>query len=344
MADLKSSFKTENIKARFKAFSDRIRSMIKTKNATGSANPGNGKESKTFLSYLKSRTFLVNLLLIISVYLGLFLIMLISMNLITQHNKTVKVPDLNKHSLLRAKSQLANRHLEYVVFDSIFIEDLPTGVIIDQHPKGGAEVKKGRKVYFTINARSAGQIPMPDLIGLTFRAAQPRMIASGLKLGSLRYKYDMAVNEVLGMEIAGEPIQAGEIIMKGTAIDLILGKGLGSDRVSVPNLIGLSYEEAQARAAEAYFTTSSPIPDETVSERSMVKPFVYKQLPESSPERAVQLGSQIILWTTTDSSKIQLIIPSDSLTMDNPEDNIYNGDDFTIDEENPDYDYTDPTF
>lgn len=303
----------KDLKASLSAFSDKLKSIFKP--GKSSKTKENEEKPATFLAYLKSRSFLVNLLLILSVYLTLFLILMISLNLITQHNKEVSVPDFNGYSLNRAKSLLASKDLEYVVFDSIYREDLKSGVIIDQHPKANAKVKKGRKVYFTINARSAGQIPMPDLIGLTFRAAQPRLLAAGLKLGNLRYRYDMAVNEVLDMEVFGEPIEPGETIMKGTPIDLVLGKGLGSDRVPVPNLTGLTYEEAQAMAAEAYFTTSTPISDETVSEENPIIPFVYKQLPESSPGNRVQLGTQIILWTTTDSTKVLWATP-DSLMPD----------------------------
>jgi hypothetical protein len=160
---------------------------------------------------------------------------------------------------------------------------------------------------------------MPDLVGITLREARTKITVAGLKLGSLSYRYDMAKNEVLDQLIDGEIIEAGDTVLKGSAIDLVLGKGLGNESARVPDLIGLSYEDARNKAAEAFFATSSPIADNSIVENDTLVPFVYRQHPVHSSSNLARLGTQITLWVTLDSTKLQDFTEGDSTDITFPE-------------------------
>lgn len=283
--------------------------------------------------------FFKNLLLALGILLGMLIFLLLYLRIYTLHNRAIAVPDFSDLPVEDAARYIEKRKLTYEIFDSIFVSEKDPGVVIDQHPKAGALVKKGRKVYLTINANSPEKMPMPDLVGITLREARTKITVAGLKLGKLRYRYDMAKNVVLEQEYGGEIIEPGDTILKGTAIDLVLGKGLSNERTRVPDLIGMSYEEAQNRAADAFFTTSSPIEDMSIVDKDTLVPFVYKQNPAHGEKNLYPLGTQIIVWVTLDSTKLPGFAEEDSLDIQNPEiREINEGDEY---EENPDdYDYS----
>lgn len=290
---------------------------------------------KISFAYLKSRKFLINLLLIIGVYLSLFLILIISLNVITQHYKDpVKVPDFTNYSVARAKHILKNKDLEGVIFDSVYRADLRSGMIIDQHPKPDAKVKRGRKVYFTISASSPEKIPMPNLIGITLREAEAKLAAAGLRLGNISERYDMAVNAVLDMTVYGERLRAGDTVKKDTPVDLVIGTNQSGDYYPVPNLIGLNAEDADLRSAELDFRTL-PIPDDPDIISGELPIYVYKQDPAPGQEHAH--GDYIWIYLTTDTALIRNYRPTDSLSIPVPE--IYNANDSEYLEDESGYDF-----
>lgn len=293
-----------------------------------------------FKAYLKSKILLKNLLLAAGIAIVIVALLFLFMRIYTHHNRYVAVPDYKDLPIEDAIKYTEERKLRYEIFDSIFVSDREKGVVIDQHPKAGSMVKKRRRVYFTINAVSPEKISMPDLTGITLREARTKISIAGLNLGKLRYRYDMAKNVVLEQEFNGDPIEPGDTILKGSPVDLVLGKGLSNERTSVPDLIGLTYEAAQDKAADAFFTTSSPIADQTVIDEEELIPFVYRQHPVHSSSNLLPLGTQITVWVTLDSAKLEEFADSahiDKTIQDyNEVDNVED-----IEDHNTDYDYSD---
>jgi beta-lactam-binding protein with PASTA domain len=227
-----------------------------------------------FFAYLRSKMFLKNLALAVALALGIFFVLLIYLRVYTHHGKSITVPDLSDLPVEDAGRILKERNLRYEIFDSLYVAARQAGVIIDQHPKAGKEVKKRRKVYFTINASSPEKILMPDLVGITLREASTKMQIAGLKTGKFIYRYNIGKNVVLEQLYNSKVIQANDTIVKGAVIDLVLGKGLSNEKSMVPDLIGLTKDQAIARAAEALFTIHSAIPDKSVKEDGELQPFV----------------------------------------------------------------------
>jgi beta-lactam-binding protein with PASTA domain len=153
---------------------------------------------------------------------------------------------------------------------------------------------------------------MPDLVGITLREARTKIIVAGLRLGKLSYRYSIAKNVVLEQQFDGQIIEPGDTVLKGCAVDLVLGKGLSDEKSMVPNLIGLTMEQAIIKATDAFFTINTSIPDETVEESSEIVPFIYRHHPPYSPKVLVPLGTQITVWITTDSTKVADFIKKDS--------------------------------
>jgi hypothetical protein len=273
------------------------------------------------LAYLKSRIFFKNLAFAIETLFIILVLLIIFLRIYTHHGRSILVPNFSDLPVAEAEKIVSGKHLRYEIFDSIYIAERAKGVIIDQHPKAGFRVKKNRIIYFTINASSPGKMLMPDLVGLTLREARSKIVSSGLKIGNFSYRYDMAKNVVLEQRVKGASteILPRDTILKGTEIDLILGKGLSEDKSPVPDLLGLTVSQAKIKASDAFFAVGAIVADLNYNEKDTLIPHIFKQRPEHSSNILCPLGTPIDLWITVDSAKLAGKAVADSGKYNLPE-------------------------
>jgi beta-lactam-binding protein with PASTA domain len=98
------------------------------------------------------------------------------------------------------------------------------------------------------------------------------------------------------------PILAGAQIPEGTIIDLIVGKGLGTQQVTVPSLLGKTLTEARSWLIGNSLTVGKLEYDEAPTEETLGQHIVYSQTPSAG--EVVRGGSSINLKLTTDLEKI----------------------------------------
>jgi beta-lactam-binding protein with PASTA domain len=216
----------------------------------------------------------------------------------TMHGSTIVVPNFVGLSINteKVKDLADDYHLNYIISDSIYDASKPKGMVLAQDPLPGTKVKKHRKIYITVIANMPEQVKMPNLIDLTLRQAIAMLETYGLKVGKLSYIPDIAENSVLKQNFNGKPIYPDAIINKGSKIDLVLGKGLGNETVSIPNLIGKSREDA----IKAINSASLNIGFETFDdETDTIHVKVYKQTPDRS-QGYIRVGSPVDLWYKSD--------------------------------------------
>jgi eukaryotic-like serine/threonine-protein kinase len=293
---------------------------------------------KEIIDYLRGHEFMKNLMIGVSMLIGLFIVLLLFLRIYTHHNRSIVVPDFSDLPVEVAGKLTKDRHLRYEIFDSVFIADKEKGVVIDQHPKPGFAVKKNRKIYFTINANSPERMIMPDIVGITLREARTKIDVAGLKLGKLSYRFDIAKNVVLEQQFKGNIIEPGDTIYKSSSIDLVLGKGLSNEKTMVPDLIGLTADQAKERAADAFFSISTAIPDQSIGKDETANTYVYRQHPPHNKGTLVPLGSPITLWVTIDSIKLKGYVSGDSVFNSGTELNAVDNAE-TVEDDNYDYDY-----
>ena len=290
--------------------------------------------------FLTSRVFLKDIIIAVVFFSVLLVLLMIFLRIYTHHGQSVAVPDFTDYTVHDAEKILKERKLKYEIFDSMYISSRERGVIVDQHPKGGSLIKKGRKVFFTINANSPEKIFMPDLVGITIREARARIESAGLRLGYLSYRFDMAKNVVLEQKYKGRTIDPGDTIYKGSEVDLVLGKGLSEQLSVVPDLHGLTVDQAKTRAAEYYFSIGAPIADESITDPEIETGRVYRQHPVHSQTTRVPLGTPITIWITLDSAKVATGMQKDSTDYQpdlNETNDAQNADDdsYNLDYNNP---------
>lgn len=247
-----------------------------------------------------------NLLLAAGLVLLIFLVVNLSLKLFTQHNQSVSVPDFVGMGREQALQKAQESKLELVISDSVFVNRFKRGAVYAQHPQAGSQVKKGRKIYITLNANRKRQVEMPQLVGFSMRQAKVILQEKNLKLGRLIYKADIATNNVLGQQCGGQDIAPGTKLDVGSTVDLVLGLNPEDGKTAIPSFIGKSWLKAVSYAQDCYLNASSLVFDSTVRSYSdSISAFVYRQLPESGEER-VTMGSPVRLYFTLDPGKLPL--------------------------------------
>ncbi|GGI26436.1 PASTA domain-containing protein [Pedobacter mendelii] len=197
-----------------------------------------------FIDYLKTKSFRKTIIAAILTVFVLLLIAFFSLRFYTKHGEGLNVPMVKGLSFDDAVVKLEEAGLKYEV-DSVFILDQPAGIVIDQDPDPNTFVKDNRTIYLTINAGKIPNTKFPDIAFKTLREAQAIIESSRLKLGDTTYKADVSRDVVLEASFGGQPIQVGQTIPVGSRINLVLGDGRGNQDVDIPQLIGLTIDEAK---------------------------------------------------------------------------------------------------
>jgi len=247
----------------------------------------------SIISFLKSKTFRLHILLAIAAGIALLWFSLKALESYTRHNKTIEVPNLDGLSVTEAQEVLEDLNLRPIINDSIFDTTREKGSVASQNPLPGKEVKKNRAIYLTTVAILPEMVAMPDLTDLSFRQAQSILYTYGLEVGQLEYVPNIARNAVLQQKYSQGSIQPGTSVEKGTKIDLVLGTGQGSNNVSVPLVIGRTREEA----IRIVNSSSLNIGEEIYLDDNQENPMVFRQSPNvlASPQR-VPMGSTVDLY------------------------------------------------
>ncbi len=216
------------------------------------------------------------------------------LNSYTRHGESLTVPDIRGMKIDEMKHVLAEKKLQFVVTDSLFFADKPVLSVVEQNPAPQSKVKEGRIIYITINANSAPTVLLPNLVDVSIRQASSMLVNAGLKPGRLIYKPDIAQNVVLEMLYRGQNIKADSKIPKGSTIDLVLGDGLESSDVSLPDLTGLTLEEAGNLLASSSLNKGSFIFEGAIKDSFAAK--VFKQNPVFSDGKMLKSGHAVDLF------------------------------------------------
>jgi beta-lactam-binding protein with PASTA domain len=197
-----------------------------------------------FGNYLKTKSFRINLLLIVVTIFVVVLITFFSLNLYTRHGEGIPVPQLKGMQVEKALELLKDQGFN-VKIDSVYVLDQQPGTVVEQDPDPGTNVKENRTIYLTVITQLAPPVSLPDLTPYTYREAVATLANYGLKVGDTIYKADIARDRVLEVRFSGQPIAAGTKIPKGSKVDLYLGNGEGASEVDIPDLVNQDLDAAK---------------------------------------------------------------------------------------------------
>jgi len=243
---------------------------------------------------------------LILIFAGIFIFYgtLVTLRHYTHHGEALPVPDVRGLTLAEAENVLKGKKMRWQLSDSVYVTSAKPGAVISQNPEPGFKVKENRNVFLTINAMVAERVKMPDVTRMSFRQAKTILESHGLIFGKSEYVPHMAVNYVLKQLYRGEEISKGTLIMKGSEIDLVLGRGLSDEKTPVPDLRGNTLFEARETLTKYFLNFGVTIYDHTViTSADSLNAFIYLQKPAAGADAMLQLGSSIDVWMTVDETK-----------------------------------------
>lgn len=268
-------------------------------------------------NFILSKVFLRNLGLAVIIVIGVITILLLWLNIYTRHGQARAVPDFFGLTMRETEALAKKSKMKYQIIDSVYTTLVPRGCVAEQNPKPGFKVKKWRNISLTINAFRPEMVAVPDLINLPLRQANSLIESSGLVIGKKTYKPDLSIDVVLSQLFNGKEIASGDSLLKGSIVDLVLGKGYSNQTTSVPNLVGMSLENATDRINGTSLNLGAFNFDNSVTTGDdSLNAFVYMQKPEYIEDATIQYGRFMYLWLTLDSLKLPVdstkIMPGDT--------------------------------
>lgn len=247
----------------------------------------------SFFRFFISKPLYTNIVLALGVLFVLLLLTFGWLSSHTRHGESMSVPDLIGVSAEKAIEILKQKNLRYQIIDSVFAPDKPKNTVVDQNPVKEEKVKENRVIYLTINSAEPPKVKMPNLIDVSYRQAQSILLSYGLKEGTITYKPDLAQNVVLEQKMNGQNVYPETPVLKGSAIDLVLGDGMGSVQIPIPQLNGLSYDEALFVLQGSGLTVGNATYDEGSDQKTA---RVYQQNPAPAPNATINQGQSIDLF------------------------------------------------
>jgi len=219
----------------------------------------------------------------------------------TNHGQTITVPNLAGMNKNQLEEFLGERDLEFQIDDSTYHAGAQPYTVFQQYPLPGSKVKQNRKIYVSINAKNPPLVKMPNLKDRSFINAQRELESFGLLLGEIKYVPDLQLNAVLKQSMNGREIPEGELIPKGSKVDLMVGDGLSVTELNVPDLTGMPLDEAIELLQGSNLQKGTVIYE---TKAGAAANTIIRQKPESGSK--IREGDMVDIWVAgTDMEKTE---------------------------------------
>tara|TARA_B100000900_G_scaffold232404_1_gene197366 strand:- start:255 stop:875 length:621 start_codon:yes stop_codon:yes gene_type:complete len=183
-------------------------------------------QSMRLLNFFISKTLIFLLLKAGLILVGFIFLLFVGLHFHTRQNNLIEVPDLYQVQLSDANEMLSDLKLNFEVIDSThFNPEIPPFSVIEQQPRAFEQVKRGRKIYLTLNPSTYRKVSIPNVVQVTYRNAVTSLRAVGLEVGKISYRNNIGKDMVLALRFEGDEIEPGEKIPKSSKVDLVLGNG-----------------------------------------------------------------------------------------------------------------------
>lgn len=245
-------------------------------------------------SFLISKAFFKSLAIAFVVVVIMVFVTIKGLSYYTDNGSYILVPKLEHRDADSLRVLSSTDYLQYEVIDSMYADDYMPGTVVLQNPTSGAKVKKGRKVYLSIVAKTPELVSMPNLLDLSIRRAIDVVHYAHLKVERIEFADDIALNAVIEQLYKGDTIAPDSLLPSGSRITLVVGNGYHKTGATVPFVLGKNLEQAKKTILKASFNIGRI---DTLQEDYEGRWFVYEQRPFADPMHPSKapLGSNISL-------------------------------------------------
>ncbi len=252
-----------------------------------------------------SRIILIQIIIAAGILFLLIFITLKGLEIYTHHGQSNPVPDFRGMNQSEADKVARHHQMRIEVTDSVFIETAGAGTIVDQIPPPGHGVKENRTIFVSINSSQPEMVILPQLTDISYRQAQVLIENSGLEVGDISFRPSEYHNLVLEVQKDAMRVRSGQKIPKGSRLDIVLGRSQGNASTILPDLTGLTAEEAEQVLMNLLLNSGVIIYDSNiVTSADSLNARVWRQRPSPRTNSTINMGTSVDLWVTTDTLKL----------------------------------------
>ena len=256
-----------------------------------------------FIRFIFSKFFWINFILALLVLYVIFYFTMRNLDTYTNHSVKIEVPNLKGIQLSELDDSLKLLEIEYKIRDSVFSDDYPTGMIIQQDPLPHSEdfpnyIKPNRTIYLTIVKKQEIYKIIPDLLSYV----TSKNIGKS-KLEKLGFKVELEVKDhkdkdkVLELRYENEVLKTGKKLVKGSIIKLIFGSGDKGKPIELPDFKGMNIYLATQKASEIGLDLEVQYYDSVLNLKDSNFAVVYSQYPDPliNNKSLISIGSVVTI-------------------------------------------------
>ena len=262
-----------------------------------------GGSWRDYLTYFRSRAFLLTLVGMAAVGAAAFLALDAGLEWYTNHGQRLEVGDYTSLPTASATEQIERASFRAEVADSVFLVDQPPGIVLRQDPPAGAYVKENRRIYLTVTKTVPDEVTLPGLAGTYDFDRYNRKLAMLDVRGRVReraFSSRYQPNTILevyhgGREVTEAELKRGYRVPKGTELEFVVTTSSGGT-AELPDLRCRTLEEARLFLESYRLRAGGLRPDATVGDPEVA--YVWRQDPEFAEGTRVALDSEVTLYLT----------------------------------------------
>ena len=182
-------------------------------------------EKRSIVNKIWSNIYVKNILLIFGVFILLIILVLFGLKFYTKHSESIAVPLVKDLQVEDAAGILRSADLGYDIIDSLYQSGGTPGAILEQVPKAGSKVKKGRSIYLIVQAKNQQMVEIPLLEDFSQRQAEAQLNALGFNKIVIEEAPSSFRGIVLSISYKGKTLRAGQKVPKGSVLRMIVGAG-----------------------------------------------------------------------------------------------------------------------
>jgi beta-lactam-binding protein with PASTA domain len=255
------------------------------------------------IRFLFSKFFWINLLLASAVLYAVFYFTMDNLDKYTNHNIKIEVPNLLGIQINNLNDTLEKLELRYEIRDSIYSENHPMGMIIQQEPKPHSEnfpnyIKPNRNIYLTIVKKQEIYKTIPDLMSNVYskNIGKSKLEMLGFKV-DLEMKNHKDRDKVLEIRFEDETVKPGRKLLKGSTLKVIYGSGDKGKPIELPDFRGMNIHLANNKASEIGLELEINYSDSVFDFKDSNRAVIYNQYPNPkiNNKSFISIGSLVIL-------------------------------------------------
>ena len=248
------------------------------------------------LRFLISRTFGVQLGVVVVLAGVGFVALILFRRAFTRHSERIAVPSVVGVHMNEAEMALEAAGLKPVVMDSLYSAKGDAGSVVEQDPAAGVEVKGTRNVYLTVYRTTPPSERLEVEEGMDAGVARILLDVKGFPF---RERYEPST-ELSGLvmrieDSKGNLKKPDDRLPKGAPLVLVIGQ-VSSQQVALPELVGMTRQQGMVALKKAGLSAGfcrwgfEPLTGPDSNEA-----VISAQVPTHTPGRQINAGTAIDL-------------------------------------------------